>query len=217
MLEFRTFGDSSVEQLPLEISGPAAPDFENFVAGDNVEALARVRALAAGTLGEAVLFLWGEPGSGRTHLLQAARRVNASLVVADDVESLGASEQQALFSAINAAREGRGAAVLAAGNAPPAQLRLRDDLRTRLAWGLVYQLRSLTDARKAEHLRSEAARRGMPLNDDVLRYLLTHLPRDLGSLNRVMEALDRYSLSRQRPITLPLVREALSAVQATGR
>jgi DnaA family protein len=217
MLEFRTFGDSSVEQLPLEISGPAAPDFENFVAGDNVEALARVRALAAGTLGEAVLFLWGEPGSGRTHLLQAARRANASLVVADDVGSLGASEQQALFSAINAAREGRGAAVLAAGDAPPAQLRLRDDLRTRLAWGLVYQLRSLSDARKAEHLRSEAARRGMPLNDDVLRYLLTHLPRDLGSLNRVMEALDRYSLSRQRPITLPLVREALSAVQATGR
>lgn len=218
MLEFRTFGDSNgMQQLPLEISGPPIPGFDNFIAGDNAEALACVRALAAGSVSEAVVFLWGEAGSGRSHLLLAAKHANPALVIADDVESLDRDGQQALFNAINAAREGRGRAVLAAGKAPPAGLALREDLRTRLAWGLAYQLRCLSDAQKSEHLKSEAARRGLRLADEVVGYLLNHLPRDLGSLNRVLDALDRYALARQRPITVPLVREALAAAPEPGR
>jgi DnaA family protein len=196
-------------QLPLGISPPAEPAFDNFIAGANAEALERVRALAAGRLQEAILYLWGEPGSGRSHLLRAAARANPGLVVADDVETLDAAAQQALFVAINAAREGQ-AAVLAAGGAPPAGLALREDLRTRLGWGLVYQLKPLTDAEKALHLRAEAGRRGLRLTDEVVWYLLHRLPRDVASLNAVLDRLDRHSLARQRPITLPLVREALS-------
>jgi DnaA family protein len=205
-----------MEQLPLEISGPAAPSFDNFVPGANAEALARVRSLAAGRLREAVVYLWGEPGSGRTHLLRAAAREDPSLVIADDVERLEAAAQRSLFAAIDAARDGRGA-VLAAGDAAPAQLALREDLRTRLASGLVYQLRPLSDADKAQHLRAEAARRGLKLADEVVDYLLSRLPRDLPRLNAALELLDRYSLSRQRHITLPLVREALASVDARAR
>jgi DnaA-homolog protein len=196
-------------QLPLEISPPAQPTLENFIAGANAEALERVRALAAGTLQEAIVYLWGEQGSGRSHLLRAAARANPGLVVADDVQALDAAAQQALFLAINAAREGQ-AAVLAAGSAPPAGLALREDLRTRLGWGLVYQLKPLTDAQKAVHLRAEAGRRGMRLSDEVVWYLLHHLPRDVASLNKVLDRVDRHSLARQRPVTLPLIREALS-------
>lgn len=197
-----------MRQLPLEISPPAAPSLDNFVAGANAEALAAVRALAAGRRPEAIVYLWGERGSGRTHLLRAATLANPGLVTADDVETLDATAQQALFNAINAAREGQ-AAVIAAGSAPPAGLALREDLRTRLAWGLVYQLRAPSDADKAAHLRAEAARRGLRLPEEVLAYLLNHLPRDLASLNAVLDSLDRYSLASQRPLTLPLVREAL--------
>jgi DnaA family protein len=203
-----------MRQLPLEISGRAEPDFGNFVPGDNAEALERVRALAEGRLGEAIVYLWGEPGSGRSHLLAAAARARPALVVADDVEALDAGAQQALFSAINAAREGQ-AAVLAAGALPPAQLALRDDLRTRLAWGLVYQLKPLSDEDKARHLRAEAARRGLGLPQDVVQYLLTRLPRNLASLNGVLDRLDRHALSRQRPLTLPLVREVLADEKTT--
>jgi len=201
-----------MRQLPLQISAPAEPRFENYLAGANIEALARIRALAAGRPHEAIVYLWGEPGSGRTHLLRAAAHANPELFIADDVETLDAAAQQALFVAINAARDGQ-AAVLAAGAAPPAQLPLREDLRTRLAWGLVYQLKPLTDAEKALYLRAEAERRGLRLGDEVVWYLLNHLPRDLGSLHRVLEVLDRYSLASQRAVTLPLVREALSAAQ----
>ena len=99
-----------MRQLPLQISQPAEPSFDNFIAGDNAEALARVRQLASGELREAIVYLWGEIGSGRTHLLRAAARANASLAVADDVQALDADGQQRLFGAINAARDGRGAA-----------------------------------------------------------------------------------------------------------
>jgi DnaA family protein len=194
-----------MQQLPLGISQGAEPAFDNFVAGRNAEALARVRALAAGTLGERIVYLWGEPGSGRSHLLQAAARANPGLVIADNVEALDAEGQQALFVAIN-----EGSAVLAAGAKPPAQLALRADLTTRLAWGLVYQLVPLGDEDKARHLKSVAAERGLQLSDDIVGYLLTRLPRDMRSLQAVMEVLDRYSLMRKRALTLPLVKEALA-------
>lgn len=197
-----------MRQLVLDIGPPLEPDFDNYVAGPNAEALERVRSLAAGGLGEAIVYLWGEPGSGRTHLLRAAARANPALVIADDVEMLDEAAQQRLFAAINAARGGE-PPVLAAGRHPPAQLALREDLRTRLAWGLVYQLKPLSDGEKAMHLRAQAARRGLRLSDEVIGYLLSRLPRDLSSLNAVLEALDRYSLATKRPVTLPLVREAL--------
>jgi DnaA-homolog protein len=198
-----------MRQLPLPISAAAQPGLDNYVAGANAEALERVRALASGALKEAIVYLWGERGSGRTHLLRAAASANPALVIADDVDTLEAAAQQALFLAINAAREG-GPAVLAAGNAPPAQLALREDLRTRLGWGLVYQLKPLNDAEKALYLRGEASRRGLALTEEVVWYLLHHLPRDLSSLHAVLDRLDQHSLARQRPVTLPLVRDALS-------
>jgi DnaA-homolog protein len=198
-----------MRQLPLEISPPPKATFDNYLPGTNAEALASVRALAAGRLPEPIIYLWGAPGCGRSHLLQAAANENPGLMVADDVESLDEPAQQALFLAINAARDG-GAAVIAAGRTPPHQLELRDDLRTRLAWGLVYQLHGLGEDAKMAHLRASAARRGLELPDEVGRYLLTRLPRDLYSLNAALELLDRYSLAHQRALTIPLVREALA-------
>ena len=198
-----------MRQLPLDLSRQAAPDFGNFVGGGNAEALARVRALAEGRLREAIVYLWGESGSGRTHLLRAAQRANPSLVVADDVEALDADAQQRLFVAINDARDGR-CAVLAAGSAPPLALALREDLRTRLGWGLVYHLKPLAEEEKLRHLRDEAARRGLALGDDVARYLLARVPRDMATLAALLDVLDREALARKRPLTLGLVREVLA-------
>ena len=204
-----------MQQLPLDISPPEPPGFDNYIAGANAEALASVRALADGTLHESIVYLWGEPGSGRSHLLRAAQRASPSLTIVDDVQTLEAGEQQALFVAINAAREhGRG--VLVAGDNPPALLRLREDLRTRLAWGLVYELHPLGDEAKQAHLTALAARRGLQLPPEVAAYLLARLPRDFASLNSVMEALDKHSLVRQRGLTLPLVREAIAAWERQG-
>ena len=202
-----------MRQLALAISVPSEPTLANFIAGENAELLAHLHQLAAGELREAVLYLWGEAGSGRSHLLHAAARAAAvpqNLHVADDVESLDATAQIDLFNRINAARES-GGTVLAAGDAPPLKLRLREDLRSRLGSGLVYQLRPLGDQDKARFLQQEAAQRGLQLADEVAVYLLSHVRRDMATLVAILDALDRYALERKRPITLPLVRKALAA------
>jgi DnaA family protein len=194
-----------MKQLALGISPPPQPTLENFVPGANAELLARLNELSTGKFSESVLYLWGEPGSGKSHLLQSCA---GAARVADDVEKLDEAAQIGLFNAINAARES-GGAVLAAGNAPPAQLALREDLKSRLAWGLVYQLRPLTDEERAAYLRAEAARRGMQLPEEAVAWLMTRMRRDLRSLAAVLDRVDQVSLELKRPITLPLLREAL--------
>lgn len=218
-----------MRQLVLPLRPAPEPTFDNFVPGANAELLARLREAGRARASEAVVYLWGVAGSGRTHLLHAAVRgaANAAyagagavltapaarLLAIDDVERLADDEQVALFGLINRARDGAGT-VLAAGNAPPAQLVLRADLRSRLGWGLTYQVHALSDADKALWLGAEAARRGLRLADDVAGYLLTHVRRDMPSLNAILEHLDRYSLERQRALTLPLVRAALRELEA---
>ena len=193
-----------MKQLALAISPPPQPTLDNFVPGGNAELLAHLRRLQAGRFTEGVLYLWGEAGCGKSHLLAAC----AGQPAVDDVEKLDEAAQIALFNAINEARL-QGGAVLAAGSAPPAQLPLREDLRSRLAWGLVYQVKPPSDEERAAYLRTESARRGIALADEVIAYLLTRMRRDLRSLASVLEKLDQYSLETKRPITLPLVREAL--------
>ena len=205
-----------MKQLALDISAPPQPTLDNFVPGANAELVARLRELVSGNSAENIVYLWGEAGSGKSHLLRACGVLRAGagardgLHVADDVETLGEEPQIALFNRINEARQS-GGAVLAAGNAPPAQLPLREDLKSRLAWGLVYQVKPLTDEERAVFLRAEAARRGLRVAEDVIAYLLTHARRDLPSLGAILEALDRESLERKRPVTLQLVRDLLKA------
>jgi DnaA family protein len=193
-----------MKQLALGISPPPQPTLENFVPGANAELMSRLRELASGKFAENVLYLWGEPGSGKSHLLKAS----AATHVADDVEKLDEASQIGLFNAINEARQS-GGVVLAAGNAPPAQLPLREDLKSRLAWGLVYQVKLLSDEERSTYLRGEAARRGMHVPDEVVAYLMTHMRRDLRSLTTILDRLDQVSLELKRPITLPLLREAI--------
>ncbi len=223
---------AGMKQLALALEARHAPTLENFVTGRNAAALAAVRTLSASPTG--VIYLWGQPGCGRTHLLQAAVDAAAGqtggaallagadpdwssaehtlLVALDDVDRLDAADQIRLFDLCNVLHAG-GGALLAAGTVSPAALALREDLRTRLASGLAFQLHPLTDAEKTQALRDYARRRGLRMADDVVPYLLNHLQRDMATQIAVVHALDRYSLEQKRPVTLPLVRAALAEIQ----
>ena len=219
-----------MQQLLLELAPPPPPTLENFSPGRNGAALKALREALEG--GERFVFLWGLGGSGKTHLLRgfagaAAAKDTAAYVQAtnadwaragglevaavDDVSRLDDSGQIALFDLCNRLRAS-GGALAAGGEAPPAQLALRPDLRSRLASGIVLQLHPLSEAEKIAALRERATSRGIALANDLLRYLLTHLERDMGTQIAVLDALDRYSLQQKRPITLPLLREALRSL-----
>lgn len=211
-----------MQQLLLDIRPPARPELARFVAGRNVELMTQLQAMLDGSAVERMVYVWGMPGSGKSYLLAAwghacqARGITvdfsgqqaAQAVVADQVETWSEAQQFAGFAAFNRVREA-GGLWLAAGNAAPADLPLMPELRTRLGWGLVFQLHGLDDAEKRAALSQHAETLGFRLDPQVADYLLNHTARDMQSLLRVLEALDRFSLETQRPITLPLLRQLL--------
>jgi DnaA family protein len=140
----------------------------------------------------------------------------ATLVVVDAVDAADADAQGRLFTLINrlVAVQGHW---LAAASLPPARLALREDLRTRLALGLVLEIVPLADADKPQALAAYARERGFDLSDDVIGYLLAHGRRDMRSLVAALAALDRRSLAAKRSVTVPLLREWLQGELGLSR
>jgi DnaA family protein len=223
-------------QLTLDLGTPPPATFDNFFAAGNHELVTRLRelegALAAGPVADRTFYVWGEAGSGRTHLLQAVvHEANGracflnpqaslsafsfdpqvTLYTIDDCEQLSGAQQVALFNLFNEVRAHPSAALVATGNAAPLGLEVREDLRTRLGWGLVFHLAALTDEGKAAVLKHAARERGIALADDVPAYLLSQFRRDMPSLMALLDQLDRFSLEQKRAITLQLLRAMLLA------
>lgn len=220
-------------QLVLDLGDPPAPSFANFVPGPSAEAAQALRRLAEGARDARFVYLWGPSGSGRSHLLQAARSAaetgggavrglgpdaplaafafdpQCRLWLIDDCDRLDEPRQLAAFHLFNAIQADPRGALAAAGARPPAALALVDELRTRLGWGLVLQLQPLGDADKAAALERTVRERGIVASADLIPYLLTHVNRDMASLRATIDALDRFALQEKRPLTLPLLREFL--------
>ena len=227
-----------MKQIALDIGLASTPSCANFFGGPNEAALRHLELWTGSTLRSPVpTYLWGEAASGKTHLLKAAsealREQGASVgwldasmleppefsevwaaVILDDGHLYTAVQQQAAFNwfvnALNSA-DGRPRWVLAAGLVPPADLALREDLRTRLGWGHVFALQALTEAERRAVLRREADARGVFLGDDAMDFMLTRFSRDLGSLMQLLDQLDSYALQTKRAITIPLIKSMLES------
>jgi DnaA-homolog protein len=214
-----------MSQLLLDIAPDSQPTLDNFVVGRNLELLSALRHALAGSSSERCFYVWGETGSGKSHLLQACVRAaldaqhdafyahgsvpqGAAVVAVDDVEQLNAAAQIELFNLYNQMRE-NGCVLLVSGKESALHLKLRDDLRTRLGWGLVYQVHGLSDEEKALALSQHARAKGFVLSIEVTQYLLRHGRRDLPSLLAALDALDAHSLSLHRAPSVPLLKEVL--------
>lgn len=225
-----------MKQIALDIGLVTAPAFSNFFMGSNHAALSHLQLWSGSPLRSPVpTYLWGDSGSGKTHLLKAAvnslQQLGArigwldasvmepapfneswSAVVMDDCHLYTAVQQQAAFNwfvnAVSSA-DGQPRGVLAAGNVPPADLILRDDLRSRLGWGHIYELHALSEPESRAVLCKEAQARGFFLSDEVIGFVLSRFSRDLNSLMQLLDQLDGYALQTQRAITVPLIKAML--------
>jgi len=212
-----------MRQLFLDLLPDSPPSLDNFVAGANGEALAALTAWLAGAQRDTAFCLHGGAGCGKSHLLRASGLVYVDAaddrallgvtagrgLAVDNVEVLDGAGQIALFALFNQLKAA-GERLLTAAAQPPLHLALREDLRTRLGSGLIYRLWPLSDAEKAAALTAQARERALKLTPEMIDYLLRHAPRDMRALSALIAALDHYTLERQRPVTLPLLRELLT-------
>jgi DnaA family protein len=217
------------EQIPLNLFPIPTPSLGNFVIGPNGAALAALDA-AVRRQGAEFIHLWGPPGCGRSHLIEAlagptvsatvpAYHAEQHLYAVDDVHRLSPGEQAALFNLQNAIRDANGAGhrsvLVTSADLPPAALALREDVRTRLGWGLVFGLQSIGDDDLALALESHAVARGLKIGSELVPYMLTRLPRDIRSLLGVLDAADHFSLARGKALTVPVLRQWLQAHRDT--
>ena len=227
-------------QLPLPVALPDGASFANFVAGRNPEVVQTLQGLVHSN--EHFVYLWGAAGTGKTHLLHAscqhaseqhataaylplaeADMISPSvleglehldLVCLDDVQAIaGRPEWEVgLLHLYNRIRDSN-TRLQVTGNAAPAELGLMlRDFSSRLSWGLVFQLHPLDDDNKLRALQLRARSRGMDLPTEVGRYLLHHWPRAMPRLFELLQHLDTESLTHQRKLTIPFVRDLIKQV-----
>ena len=228
-----------MKQIALDIGLAPGPTLKNFFAGPNQAALQHMQLWVGSDKRSPVpTYVWGESGSGKTHLLRAVQATlrdqgcpvgwmdagvteptafdeSWRVVILDDVHLYTAVQQHAAFNwFVNATTpsDGQQRWVLAAGNVPPSDLALREDLRTRLGWGHIFQLQVLSEPERRAVLRQQADERGVFLSDEVMDFMLNRFSRDLSSLIQLLDQLDGYALQTQRAITIPLIKAMLEAM-----
>ena len=230
--------DVKYMQLTLPVSLRDEATFQNFYPGDNQQLCQYLQAHSYLSQ-ERFCYWWGTPGSGCTHLLQACchafSEIHSSVVYLDlgdhadlspdflmNLEKLAlialdnldaivgkAPWEEALFYLYNRVRDSEKTCLFVVANVPARQLNVLPDLKSRLVWGLNFQLHELTDEQKIAALQLRALNRGFPLSNEVAQYLLRHQSRDMHVLFSTLKKLDRASLSAKRKLTIPFVKNIL--------
>ncbi len=214
-----------MQQLTLDLFDQQPASLSSFIVGRNTELMHYLTDKI-----ESPMFIWGEAGCGKTHLLTAwlgacnnhntlyiGSNKNALFLIpeslpvrvaVDDVHLCDEKQAIALFTAFNYWRDAK-VEMLFSANVPPQHLPLKEEVRTRMAWGMVYEIQPLTDEEKICLLSEWARKRQLYIDDGVFYYLLRYISRDVLILIDKLQKLDYYSLSCGRKITLPLLQQFL--------
>jgi DnaA family protein len=230
-------------QLPLGLALRDSARFDGYYAGPNREAVDSLRRAATGQ-GEALVYLAGQPGTGKTHLLQSACHHAAGsgrsssylpvpqvfqlspevlegleqmdLVCLDDVQCIAGDSlwERALFDLFNRLREAGGTLVVAAEQRADRCGFGLPDLASRLGWGVTYVLRLLDDAGMLAALARRAAGRGLELPEETASFLLRRIPRDPATVFDLLDRLDSAAMIEQRRLTIPFVKSVLADLSA---
>ena len=237
---------SELMQLPLDVALRDDDRFENFYIEPHQQAFQAVKQFVTQQI-ETVLYLWGQQGVGKSHLVHAAmeaardnhrtvllinqtediialsktlERYNQELLLClDNFDQLivQAAWQEVFFHAFNAVKE-QGGQLLVASRFSPRQLDLQlEDLRSRMSWGQVYHMSVLSDLDKMRILQFRAKQRGLKIADEVAIYLLNRMPRNMDDLFQVLVTLDQASIAAQRSITIPFVKQVFSILASPVR
>ena len=216
-----------MNQLIFDFAERGYPGFDKFLGTENAELVYVLQHKH-----DPFIYVWGEEGAGKSHLLRAwvaqaldagkkavyidaaatpltEAAFEAEYLAIDQIEKLGNEEQALLFAVFNRFRNSGKGFLLLSSEHTPQQLVIREDLRTRMAYCLVYEVKPLTDQEKIDALVSMAAARQVIIDPEIFEYLLNHWRRDMDSLMQMLDTLDNYAVTMGKRITLPLLRQLL--------
>ena len=216
-----------MNQLIFDFAERGYPGFDKFLGTENAELVYVLQHKH-----DPFIYVWGEEGAGKSHLLRAwvaqaldagkkavyidaaatpltEAAFEAEYLAIDQIEKLGNEEQALLFAVFNRFRNSGKGFLLLSSEHTPQQLVIREDLRTRMAYCLVYEVKPLTDREKIDVLVSMAAARQVTIDPEIFKYLLNHWQRDMDSLMQMLDTLDNYAVTMGKRITLPLLRQLL--------
>jgi len=234
-----TSGSSSVAQIPFQFGNNQQHDLATFMQGENQTLLHLLKSVANNESPHC-LYLWGLQGTGKTHLLQAVSRQanelnlhiayiplkqindisveilhdlgDLDIVCIDDLECISGhiEWQQGLTWLYNELRD-NGHSLVISANISPTNISLEvDDLKSRLSWDQVHQIKPPSDELKVEILKQKARLRSFELSDEVIEFIIRRVDRDLASLMSILDKIDHASLAAKRKITIPFVKELIS-------
>ncbi|MBW0454607.1 MAG: DnaA regulatory inactivator Hda [Candidatus Kinetoplastibacterium crithidii] len=221
-------------QLILNILPNIEPSLSNYILGINTEAVHAAKSIKGGR----ALYIWGDKGSGKSHILQAITNERNStyinhtncykifnlainneveslpkLIAIDDVHLLNNSQQSGLFSLYNRWRElsqtEKSFAMILSGDKKPILMNVREDLKTRLGWDISFRIEPLSDKDKLNALKTLGNKLGIRNLDNVIQWMLKYCNRDIKYLMNLLTLLNKYSISTKRPITINLLRTML--------
>lgn len=230
---------SEQEQRPLLFESNADQTFATYFAAENEEVIAHLQASVNGK-GENLLYIYGESGLGKSHLLQASCQLarqqsknafylslaqtelaapdildgleNFDLLCIDALQHIAGNQawEQALFNLFNRSRDLKRILILSSQQAP-AQLNIHlADLKTRLSWGLSLKLNILNDTNRVAALAFKAHQSGFEIPEKVGQFLLTHYTRELPALWKLLEHIKHETLVQKRKLSVPFMKEILS-------
>lgn len=229
------------EQLPLQFELQSNQNFSTFYPGNNVEIISHLQRITSSN--EQQIFLWGEPGTGKTHCLQAscqeATKLNRTsfylsldpqsipdpsilegletfdLVCFDNIEHICNNKawEQSFFNFFNLHRDNNKQLILSA-SCPPHFLDIQlPDLKTRMSWGLTLKLNSLTDDQQLQALIYKAAALGFDIPNNVGRFIITHYARDHASTWAILDKVEQATLIAKRKISIPFLKQIMAKTE----